>query len=68
MTAVADVVLPVAPHAEKGGTFVDWEGRPRPFEAALDTSASRDYRVLDMLADEIGYFLGTRTLARSAPR
>ncbi len=35
VTAVADVVLPVAPHAEKGGTFVDWEGRPRPFEAAL---------------------------------
>ena len=29
VTAVADVVLPVAPHAEKGGTFVDWEGRAR---------------------------------------
>ncbi|TPG14766.1 NADH-quinone oxidoreductase subunit G [Pedococcus bigeumensis] len=63
VTAVADVVLPVAPHAEKGGTFVDWEGRPRTFEAALDTAAQSDYRVLDMLASEMGAFLGTRTLA-----
>ena len=63
VTAVADVVLPVAPHAEKGGTFVDWEGRPRAFEAALETSAQSDYRVLDMLASEMGAFLGTRTLA-----
>ena len=63
VTAVADVVLPVAPHAEKGGTFVDWEGRSRAFEVALDTSALSDYRVLDMLASEMGAFLGTRTLA-----
>jgi NADH-quinone oxidoreductase subunit G len=63
VTAVADVVLPVAPHAEKGGTFVDWEGRPRAFAAALDTAAQSDYRVLDMLASEMGAFLGTRTLA-----
>jgi NADH-quinone oxidoreductase subunit G len=62
VTAVADVVLPVAAHAEKGGTFVDWEGRVRPFEAALDTSRVSDYRALDMLADEMGEFLGTRTL------
>jgi NADH-quinone oxidoreductase subunit G len=61
-TEVADVVLPVAAHAEKGGTFVDWEGRTRPFEAALDTGFVSDYRVLDMLADEMGEFLGTRTL------
>lgn len=63
VTAVADVVLPVAPQAEKGGTYVDWEGRPRSFEAALDTAALSDYRVLDMLAGEMGAFLGTRTLA-----
>jgi len=63
VTAVADVVLPVAAHAEKGGTFVNWEGRVRPFEAALDSGAMSDYRVLDMLASEIGVFLGTRTLA-----
>jgi NADH-quinone oxidoreductase subunit G len=63
VTAVADVVLPVASHAEKAGTFVDWEGRPRPFRAALDTTAMADYRVLDMLAAELGGFLGTRTVA-----
>ena len=62
VTAVADVVLPVAAHAEKGGTFVDWEGRTRPFETAIDTGYDSDYRVLDMLADEMGEFLGTRTL------
>jgi NADH-quinone oxidoreductase subunit G len=63
VTAVADVVLPVAAHAEKGGTFVNWEGRVRPFQAALDSAAMSDYRVLDMLASELGVFLGTRTLA-----
>lgn len=62
VTAVADVVLPVAAHAEKGGTFVDWEGRTRAFEAALDTGYVSDYRALDMVADEMGEFLGTRTL------
>ncbi|GAA4412399.1 hypothetical protein GCM10023168_34160 [Fodinibacter luteus] len=62
VTAVADVVLPVAAHAEKGGTFLDWEGRERPFEAALDTGYVSDYRALDMLANEMGEFLGTRTL------
>jgi len=62
VTAVADVVLPVAAHAEKGGTFVDWEGRPRFFDAALATTHVSDYRALDMLADEMGEFLGTRTL------
>ncbi|GAA1781224.1 NADH-quinone oxidoreductase subunit G [Nostocoides veronense] len=64
VTAYADVVLPVAPHAEKSGTFVDWEGRVRPFEAALETNALSDYRVLDLLAGELGEFLGTRSLAQ----
>jgi NADH-quinone oxidoreductase subunit G len=62
LTEVADVVLPVAAHAEKAGTFVDWEGRPRQFEQALVTSWVSDYRALDMLADEMGEFLGTRAL------
>ncbi len=61
VTAVADVVLPVAPHSEKTGTFVNWEGRERPFEVALDTSSMSDHRVLDMVADELGVFLETRT-------
>ncbi|NHI19111.1 NADH-quinone oxidoreductase subunit G [Phycicoccus endophyticus] len=62
VTEVADVVLPVAAHAEKGGSFLDWEGRVRPFEAALETSYVSDYRAVEMLADEMGVFLGTRTL------
>jgi NADH-quinone oxidoreductase subunit G len=62
VTALADVVLPVAPHAEKAGTFVNWEGRVRQFDAALETNAQSDYRVLDMLAGELGVFLGTRTV------
>ncbi len=63
VTRHADVVLPVAPHAEAAGTFVDWEGRPRPFQAALDTSALSDHRVLDLLAGEMGHYLGARSLA-----
>ncbi|GAA1892258.1 NADH-quinone oxidoreductase subunit G [Lapillicoccus jejuensis] len=64
VTEVADVVLPVAPTAEKAGTFVDWEGRLRPFAAALETNALSDHRVLDMLASEMNVFLETRTQAQ----
>ena len=63
VTAVADVVLPVAAHAEKAGMFVDWEGRVRHFDRAIDTGFVSDHRALDMLADELGEFLGCRTVA-----
>jgi NADH-quinone oxidoreductase subunit G len=63
VTDVADVVLPVAAHQEKGGTFVNWEGRVRTFEAALSTNAMSDHRVLDLLAAEMGEYLGLRTIA-----
>lgn len=65
VTEHADVVLPVAPHAEREGAFINWEGRVRPFEAALSTTALPDHRVLHMLADEMGEFLGTRTTAEA---
>ncbi|WP_406202296.1 NADH-quinone oxidoreductase subunit G [Kitasatospora sp. NBC_01560] len=64
VTAQADVVLPVAAVAEKAGTFLDWEGRVRMFEAALkpDQQVGRhlhpDARVLNMLADALGHRLG----------
>ncbi|MCU1675639.1 MAG: NADH-quinone oxidoreductase, partial [Frankiales bacterium] len=59
VTALADVVLPVAAVAEKDGTFVDWEGRPRPFRAALTaTQRMSDTRVIDALADAMGVHLG----------
>jgi NADH-quinone oxidoreductase subunit G len=61
VTEVADVVLPVAAQAQKTGAFVDWEGRVRPFKAALASNAMSDHRVLDMLAAEMGFFLETRT-------
>ncbi|MBL7511143.1 molybdopterin dinucleotide binding domain-containing protein, partial [Frankia nepalensis] len=55
---VADVVFPVAPVAEKVGSFVDWEGRLRPFQRALETSALPDLRVLHLLAARLGVDLG----------
>lgn len=54
VTDRADVVFPVAPVAEKSGTFVNWEGRHRPFPAALPPAATADMRVLAALADELG--------------
>ncbi|PGH48832.1 NADH-quinone oxidoreductase subunit G [Streptomyces sp. Ru87] len=59
VTERADVVLPVAAVAEKSGTFLNWEGRSRPFEAALkpDQMTRRhvmaDSRVLHMLAEAV---------------
>ena len=54
VTAVADVVFPIAPVVEKAGSFLNWEGRLRPFEPSLKTNAIPDLRVLNFLADEIG--------------
>ena len=66
------MVLPVAAVAEKSGTFLNWEGRARLFEAALkpDQMTRRhplpDARVLHMLADAHGRAISAcRT---SAPR
>ncbi|WP_024286886.1 NADH-quinone oxidoreductase subunit G [Cellulomonas sp. KRMCY2] len=64
VTELADVVLPVAPPVEKPGTFLNWEGRPRPFPQALTSTAMADHRVLDALADALGAPLGLRTLAQ----
>jgi NADH-quinone oxidoreductase subunit G len=51
VTERADVVFPVAPAVEKAGTFLDWEGRLRPFTEVLrGTNAVPDVRVLHMLA------------------
>jgi len=55
ITAIADVVLPVAAVTEKSGTFLNWEGRPRSFDKAISDSLTRsDLRILSMLADEMG--------------
>ena len=63
VAASADVVFPVAPVADKAGTFVTWEGRPRPFEAVFANPGSLpDLRILAGIADELGAPLGFRTV------
>jgi NADH-quinone oxidoreductase subunit G len=66
VTQIADVVLPVAAVTEKSGSFLNWEGRARGFDAAVNDSFNRsDLRILSMIADEIGesIMLGTVTQA-----
>jgi len=71
VTRGADVVFPVAPVTDKAGTFVTWEGRPRPFEAVLHNPGSLpDLRILSGIADELGVLghgspLGFRTVAEA---
>ncbi|WP_127132162.1 NADH-quinone oxidoreductase subunit G [Georgenia sp. SYP-B2076] len=59
----ADVVLPVAPPVEKAGSFVNWEGRVRPFGQVLVSRARSDRQVLAALADEMGTALGLDELS-----
>ncbi|GMA32374.1 NADH-quinone oxidoreductase subunit G [Litorihabitans aurantiacus] len=59
VTPFADVVLPVAPPSEKSGTYLTWEGRPRPFAEVFTTSAMSDAAVLSLLAAEVGLHSGT---------
>ncbi len=62
VTRSADVVLPVAPVSDKPGTFITWEGRPRPFGAVFsDPRSLPDTRVLAGVAEELGRPLGFRT-------
>jgi NADH-quinone oxidoreductase subunit G len=66
VTRAADVVFPVAPVVDKAGTFVTWEGRPRPFEAVFaSTHSLPDLRVLAGIAEELGAPLGFRTVAEA---
>jgi NADH-quinone oxidoreductase subunit G len=62
VTERADVVLPVAAAAEKAGSYLDWEGRVRSFDATLHgTGQLPDGRVLQGLADEMDADLGLPT-------
>jgi NADH-quinone oxidoreductase subunit G len=52
VTEWADVVLPVAAASEKAGSYLDWEGRVRSFDATLHgTGMLPDGRVLQGIAD-----------------
>ena len=67
VTAVADVVLPVAAVIEKSGSFQDWQGSTRSFNKAVEDSLSRsDVRILSMLADEMGTPINLPTVAATA--
>jgi NADH-quinone oxidoreductase subunit G len=63
VTERADVVFPVAPVAEKAGSYLNWEGRLRPFAPSLQSNATPDLRVLQTLADELGIDLGFSSAA-----
>ncbi|CAA9367318.1 MAG: NADH-ubiquinone oxidoreductase chain G [uncultured Nocardioidaceae bacterium] len=65
VTAVADVVLPVAPVAEKAGSFVNWEGRVRPFDKVLESSALTDTRVLAGISEALDRPLGFRSIEQA---
>lgn len=59
VTDRADVVLPVAAVQEKAGTFVNWEGRGRSFEAPIRVPGLQsDLNVIGNLADRMDVHLG----------
>jgi NADH-quinone oxidoreductase subunit G len=67
VTALANVVLPVAAVTEKSGSFLNWEGRARSFDAAVADSLNRsDLRILSMIADEMGISLNLGTVTAAA--
>ena len=59
VTERADVVLPIAAITEKAGTFINWEGRPRPFPQVFREALTMpDAIVLAMVADAMDVELG----------
>jgi len=60
-------VLPVAAITEKSGSFLNWEGRARSFDAAVSDSLNRsDLRILSMIADAMGVSLNLSTVTSAA--
>jgi NADH-quinone oxidoreductase subunit G len=67
VSARANVVLPVAAITEKSGSFLNWEGRARLFDAAVHDSLNRsDLRILSMIAEEMGAELNLGTVTAAA--
>jgi NADH-quinone oxidoreductase subunit G len=66
VTERANVVFPVSLMQQRAGTFVNWEGRRRWFDIAIDRpNDMSDIRVLAALADGLGTDLGFRTAAQA---
>ncbi|CAB4829610.1 MAG: NADH-quinone oxidoreductase subunit G [Actinobacteria bacterium] len=64
ITELADVVFPVAVVTEKSGTFMNWEGRPRPFAQTFkDALVMSDAIVLGMLARAMNVPIGASDVA-----
>ena len=58
---------PIAAVPEKSGTFLNWEGRGRSFDIAIEDSLQRsDVRILSLLADQIGRPINVSTVAAAA--
>jgi len=55
-TAIADIVLPGAAFAEKGGSFTNFEGRIQTFQPAVSPPglSKPDWQILARLAKEMG--------------
>ncbi|MEJ0014218.1 MAG: hypothetical protein WDN07_01070 [Actinomycetota bacterium] len=67
VTAIADVVLPVAAVIEKSGSYLDWRGSARNFDKGVEDAQLRsDVRVLSMLADELGSPINLPTVTATA--
>jgi NADH-quinone oxidoreductase subunit G len=66
VTERANVVFPVSLVHERAGIFVNWEGRPRPFDVVIrQPNGLTDLQVLVALADAMGADLGFRTPAQA---
>ncbi|WP_111767391.1 NADH-quinone oxidoreductase subunit G [Nakamurella deserti] len=62
VTALADVVFPVAASVEKSGGYLDWEGRLGSFDATVAGKGMLDDgRILDTLGVEMDVDLYTQT-------
>ena len=67
ITALADVVLPVAAVVEKSGSYLDWRGVARRFEKGIEGADLRsDVRILSILADELGRPINLPTVTATA--
>jgi len=67
ITALADVVLPVAAVVEKSGSYLDWRGVARPFKKGIEDADLRsDVRILSILADELGKPINLPTVTATA--
>lgn len=67
VTAIADVVLPVAAVVEKSGSYLDWRGSARHFEKGVEDADLRsDVRILSMLAQEMGTPINLPTVTATA--